>query len=124
MTNEEAIKYLDEITSYCDFEDEYGDPIDSTPYYEALDMAIKALEQPKWIPVSERLPEDSTEVFVYLCDRPSPYIAWIEDTHWYTEDFEVERENEPVAWMPLPKPYVPDTNDGKIMADEESEVEE
>lgn len=45
MTNEEAIKILDDITSYCDFTDEYGDMINSTPYFEALDMAIKALEQ-------------------------------------------------------------------------------
>jgi hypothetical protein len=44
MTNEEAIKLLDDITSYCDFTDEYGDMIDSTSYYEALDLAIKALE--------------------------------------------------------------------------------
>ena len=45
MTNEEAIKILDDITSYCDFTDEYGDMINSTPYFEALDLAIKALEQ-------------------------------------------------------------------------------
>lgn len=45
MTLEEAIKLLNNITSYCDFEDEYGDMIDSTPYYEAVDLAIKALEQ-------------------------------------------------------------------------------
>ena len=71
-----------------------------------LDGYEKAMEQKaRWIPVSERLPEDGTEVFVYLFDRPSPYIAWIEDTHWYTDDFEVEREDEPIAWMPLPEPY-------------------
>ena len=58
-----------------------------------------------WIPCQERLPEDGTEVFVYLFDRQGPYIAWIEDTHWYTEDFEVDREYEPIAWMPLPEPY-------------------
>lgn len=45
MTIEEAIKLLDDITSYCDFTDEYGDMIDSEPYYEALDLAIKALDQ-------------------------------------------------------------------------------
>lgn len=61
--------------------------------------------EPKWIPCSDRLPEDCTEVFVYLFDSPSPYIAWIEDTHWYTEDFEVDREDEPIAWMPLPEQY-------------------
>ena len=62
-------------------------------------------EMPHWVLCSERLPEDGTEVFVYLFDRPSPFIAWIEDTRWYTEDFEVERENEPIAWQPLPEPY-------------------
>ena len=31
----------------------------------------------KWIPCSERLPEDDSEVFVYSFDRPSPYIAWV-----------------------------------------------
>jgi DNA-directed RNA polymerase subunit RPC12/RpoP len=45
MTQEEAIKLLNNITSYCDFEDEYGDMIDSEPYYEAVELAIKALEQ-------------------------------------------------------------------------------
>lgn len=45
MTQEEAISLLNNITSYCDFEDEYGDMIDSEPYYEAVDLAIKALEQ-------------------------------------------------------------------------------
>ena len=44
MTNEEAIKLLNNITSYCDFTDQYGDMIDSEPYYEAVELAIKALE--------------------------------------------------------------------------------
>ena len=61
--------------------------------------------EPQWILCKERLPEDGTEVFIYLFDRPSPYIAWIEDTHWCTEDFEVDKEDEPIAWMPLPSPY-------------------
>ena len=73
---------------------------------DTLITAVRTVfEEQKWIPCSERLPEDCTEVFVYLFGRPSPYIAWIEDTHWYTEDFEVDREDEPVAWMPLPEPY-------------------
>ena len=110
MTIDEALETLKDTRAglYCATD---GNP---TIYAEALEMAIKALEQTRWIPCSERLPEDSTEVFVYLFDRPSPYIAWVKDTHWYTEDFEIERENEPVAWLPLPKPYVPDTNDGKM----------
>ena len=59
-----------------------------------------------WIPCSKRLPKDDTEVLVYLFENnKSPYIAWLSDGRWYTEYFEVERENEPVAWMPLPEPY-------------------
>lgn len=58
-----------------------------------------------WILCSEKLPEDNAEVFVYLFDRPSPYIAWFANGHWYTEDFEIDKDDEPVAWMPLPKPY-------------------
>ena len=74
----------------------------------AIDIIIalpSVQQEPQWIPVSEKLPEDGTEVFVYLFDRPSPYIAWIEDSVWYTEDFEIDREDEPVAWVPLPKEY-------------------
>ena len=65
----------------------------------------------KWIPCSERLPEDDTEVFVYLFDRPSPYIAWVTDSCWFTEEFQVEKENYPKAWMPLPEPYGGDQDD-------------
>ena len=59
-----------------------------------------------WIPCNDRLPEDDTEVLVYLFENnKSPYIAWLSDGRWYTEYFEVEREDEPVAWMPLPEYY-------------------
>lgn len=59
---------------------------------------------PRWTPCSKRLPDDGEEVFVYLYNA-SPYIAWVKDGHWYTEEFEVDKENEPKAWMPLPRPY-------------------
>ena len=65
-----------------------------------------AQPEQRWIPCSVRLPEDDTEVLVYLFENnKSPYIAWVSDGRWYTEDFEVEREDEPVEWMPLPEPY-------------------
>jgi transcriptional regulator with XRE-family HTH domain len=59
----------------------------------------------RWIPVSERFPEEGEEVLVYLFDGKSPYLAWIKDGLWFTENFEIDADNEPVAWMPLPKPY-------------------
>ena len=59
----------------------------------------------RWIPCSERLPEEDTEVFIYLFDRPDPYIAWVNDGRWHVEEFEIEKEDYPTAWMPLPEPY-------------------
>ena len=77
----------------------------NTTIKQRLEALPPAKPEPQWIPVSERLPKDGTEVFVYMFDPPSPFIAWIEDTRWHTDEFEVEREDDPIAWMPLPDPY-------------------
>ena len=58
-----------------------------------------------WIPCSERPPENDEEVFVYLFGD-SPYIAWMDDGRWRTNDFVVDVEDEPTEWMPLPKKEV------------------
>lgn len=90
---------------------------------EAVDMAIEALEQePRWIPVSERLPDE--------CDYKSCYevedgaVLWTNEEGlvgmgYYYESTKTwsDTEDNPIAviaWMPLPKPYVPDTNIGKM----------
>ena len=44
MTNERARKYLKKLLNLCDFTDELDDRIDCEPYYEAVELAIKALE--------------------------------------------------------------------------------
>ena len=45
MTREEAKIWLNKLYIRTDITDEYGDMEDMQPYEEALDMAIKALEQ-------------------------------------------------------------------------------
>lgn len=45
MTNEEAIRLLNELYIRADLTDEYGDCIDTSPYDEAIELAIKALEK-------------------------------------------------------------------------------
>lgn len=100
---------------------------------DALQMAITALQnQPVWIPVSERLPEDYVPVNItWVNHNPDPYYASIKDVpftatgicykgkwYWYSvvcEDYlkeygyyepdVVDDEIEIKAWMPLPKPY-------------------
>ncbi len=98
MTNEEAIKIL----SQCGWD---GLPHGYTGgYREAIDMAIEALKQTQFIPCEERLPKRDESVFVYLF-KDSPYIAWYDGFYWCTDDFTVDKDEEPLAWMPLPKPY-------------------
>ena len=49
MTREEAVYKLKSAFTMCEFIDAYGEPIDSDIYYEALEVAIEALQQPEII---------------------------------------------------------------------------
>lgn len=85
---------------------------------ETLDEAADAIEElmrrceqfqymppPAWIPVTERLPKANQEVLVYLWDNARAFIAWIDDEgRWETEDFYIDKDYLPKAWMPLPEP--------------------
>lgn len=77
--------------------------------WKALDMAIKALEQEsKWIPVSERLPEDKQAVLVWCPQYKNIYCAYLEKEQWWIFGAFVQIvPNEVVAWMSLPTPYEP-----------------
>ena len=44
MDNQKAIRLMRNLPTMCEFTDAYGEPIDSDAYYEAVDMAISALE--------------------------------------------------------------------------------
>lgn len=90
---------------------------------EALDIAIKALEQePKWIPVSERLPEKATRVLTSWVYVPTgaKYIEvaerWGDDDDYTfygdTDEYKMNRKDHKViAWMPLPEPYKVESED-------------
>ena len=61
-----------------------------------------------WIPCSERMPEEETDVFVCNANGDiqisrGSYITEMKDYFiWYTTGW---RFGEVIAWMPLPKPY-------------------
>ena len=64
----------------------------------------------QWIPCSERLPEKDEEVIVYLFGD-SPYLAWFDGLEWQTEDFTIEDDEKPTAWMPLPEGWKGEKDD-------------
>ena len=92
------------------------------PILEAYKMAIKALEQePRWIPVSEKLPEEYGEYMItWVSDytnKPLISIAEYEITddfdrkncrflgEWLFDEYMSAYTNIKVtAWMPLPEP--------------------
>lgn len=78
-----------------------------------LNENIKALEQePRWIPVSERLPNDRREVLVtaYWHETYQVMMAsYYGDGLWWCVPFnncgEHTQKLNPKAWVPLPKAY-------------------
>ena len=71
----------------------------------ALRMAVEKLEQTRWVPVSERLPEEYIHV---LCQFTLGGMGECYLSHgWFhiAGGGLVMTCNEVIAWMPLPEPY-------------------
>lgn len=102
MTREEAIKILEEIID----EGWLISDFDKCTAIDACEMAIESLEQePRWIPVSERLPEND-EVVLGTNSSNDLFETYTWDDcgelKWYANGcFDVPV----IAWMPLPEPY-------------------
>ena len=119
MENERAIEIIKGEMMHCQIHLE--DKNKAPEYYqemnelcEAYEMAIKALENSRWIPTSEMLPDKygcylvmwrcleghwKDQLFYEICE----YVP--EEDEWERIEQAGKAGAEIVAWMPLPEPY-------------------
>lgn len=118
MTNDEAIEELEDWSPWQDIGDH-------DRFREALDLAVKALEQTKWIPIKTRpmteeekeeigheyaymydclLPEDGQDVLITDCFGNVEIDTFCRDYEGVYFETNCD-DGEVIAWKPLPQPY-------------------
>ena len=68
---------------------------------DRIEALPSAQPEQRWIPVSERMPEESGWYIVTTEDETDTHLRWFSTLH----GFEWEEKDNTIAWMPLPKPY-------------------
>ena len=66
--------------------------------------AIEKLSKPKWIPVTERLPEDGKYVLCFCRANIICVLRRDKDGDWYENPAHVYMSSFVTHWMPLPEP--------------------
>lgn len=105
MKREEAIKLLNDIHSQCCDTANILCTLDADKRCDALQMAITALQnQPVWIPVSERLPEESLNSVIGWDTYRNRccFVQYLGGRFVLGDDIDIVNVT---AWMPLPEPY-------------------
>lgn len=104
MTNKEAIMILESVQPSCGEKYSYSE----SEIYEAIEMAISALAEQRWIPVAERSPEENGE---YLVTRESSFYRYIDIVRKNNCNSHLPMASDIKAWMPLPEPWKGEAND-------------
>ena len=101
MTREEAIKFLEETSIGAIM---FGDK----NLAAVCDLAISALrerEERRWIPVTERLPENIANRVLVVCERSNGvFYAHYEKPFWINLETDKPFISTVTHWIPLPEP--------------------
>ena len=74
---------------------------------EALTLAISALEQERWIPVTERLPEENGR-YIICYEDATTFLDYFNGKWFFPlgkDRTAWEETGTIIAWRPLPEPY-------------------
>lgn len=93
----------------------YDDTFDITIHCENEEEQNKVLEilNRRWIPVSEKLPEEEKRLYWVCTDTGYQcQCRWTNDIYglgesdrWGWKIFDIPQYQKVIAWMPLPEPY-------------------
>lgn len=120
---DEFIEFIWDRVDTSDFEGSYTSPVinaepnewfkvtASDKREQLYDLFVEMIErknvpsvtpqEPRWIPVTERLPEDKQRILVTRKSGTIGYISW---NTWWNEQTRYPIDKV-IAWMPLPEPY-------------------
>lgn len=122
MKMQEAIDNLKDWVRRADRARRTIEDIKNTPesnHVKAMKIVIEAFEKQKdnrWIPVSERLPEENKSVLCWvksttIASGESYILGDYHNSHWFLQVYEIGCASFPVkdykvvAWQPLPEPW-------------------
>lgn len=91
--------YYDLLNDFEDCFDAFEDIIKAQPKLDVPDIKVG-----KWIPVTERLPEENGSYIVTSMDYVDTFEAVFETSEWFSIDYCDDIKNV-IAWMPLPEAY-------------------
>jgi hypothetical protein len=135
MTIDEAIKHAEEVAEekeseaqeleYCklDWKHEANKCAECSKEHRQLAEWLKELkqlrEQTRWIPVSEKLPEDYQRVLVTVVNYWGIEVVRVAEYSNQKKIFQIKESNDKwkvgeeglLAWLPLPKPYEEESED-------------
>ena len=89
-------QYIKDIENRVD-----AKPVDGDKFVDAI---IKSYEQPRWIPVTERLPEAGERVLCYCRANIYEVMKMRTDGDWVYDTNHVYMRSFVTHWMPLPEP--------------------